>query len=84
MAVGVYQFGEVELRLTQVDLDRADDAPDDALGALLDACELAALAAGCRRVVFVPPASVSVARLRRRGYDVMNEGCAGSWLEKRF
>jgi hypothetical protein len=50
------------------------------LDALLDAIELAALAAGCRRVVLIP--SGAAADLERRGYVVVREGCAGAWIEK--
>jgi hypothetical protein len=53
----------------------------DVLGALLDALEAACLAGGSRRIV-LPPTAPALGLLRRRGYELMSEGCAGAWMEK--
>jgi len=55
----------------------------DVFGALLDALEAACLAGGSRRIV-LPPTAPAHGLLRRRGYDVISEGCAGAWREKTF
>jgi hypothetical protein len=49
--------------------------------ALLDALEAACLAGGSRRIV-LPPTAPALGLLRRRGYELMSEGCAGAWMEK--
>jgi hypothetical protein len=51
------------------------------INALLDAVEIAGLAAGCHRIVLNPP-RVSLAFLERRGYTRVDERCAGGWVEK--
>jgi hypothetical protein len=51
---------------------------------LLDALELACLASGARRILLVPQAVAAATPLERLGYRVVNEGCAGAWLEKTF
>ena len=58
--------------------------PQDILRQLLDALELACLASGGRRLVLLPNAVIAVSPLERLGYRVVNEGCAGAWLEKTF
>jgi hypothetical protein len=45
---------------------------------------MACLAGGCQRVVLLPAAVVATTALERLGYEVVAEGCAGGWLEKRF
>lgn len=47
---------------------------------LLDAIEIASLAAGCHRVVVIPRAGLT--QLERRGYVSISEGCGGSWMQK--
>jgi len=85
VAAGVYQFTDYELRISDIGIDICTGCDlDDVLGVLLDSCELASLAAGCRCVVLIAPREASVARLRRRGCEILNEGCAGGWIEKRF
>lgn len=59
-------------------------SPPDILRHLLDALELACLASGGRRLVLLPHAVVAVTPLERLGYQLVNEGCAGAWLEKSF
>lgn len=51
------------------------------LDALIDAVQLASLAGACRRIVLIPPPN-AVSMLERRGFKVINEGCAGAWMEK--
>jgi hypothetical protein len=53
----------------------------DVLGALLDALEAACLAGGSRRIV-LPQTAPAHGLLRRRGYELISEGCAGAWMEK--
>jgi hypothetical protein len=48
--------------------------------ALLEAIEIASLAAGCRRIVIIPTGGLG--DFSRRGYLSVSEGCGGSWLEK--
>lgn len=50
------------------------------LDSLLNAIEIASLAAGCHRVVLIPQGRVS--QLERRGYSCVHERCGGSWMEK--
>jgi hypothetical protein len=47
---------------------------------LLDAIEIASLAAGCYRVVLTPRDGLT--QIARRGYVAISEGCGGSWMEK--
>lgn len=51
------------------------------LYALLDAIDLASKAGGCHRIVLIR-SGVAAADLERRGYERINEGCAGAWMEK--
>jgi hypothetical protein len=53
----------------------------EVINALLDAVEVACLAAGCSRIVLSPP-RVSLGFLERRGYRRVDERCAGGWVEK--
>jgi hypothetical protein len=56
-------------------------SPRDVLNALLDGIELSSVAAGCRRIILNPPPT-SIAFVERRGYQRVNERCAGGWIEK--
>jgi hypothetical protein len=83
IAVATYQRHDTELRVPDLALDaELPCSVSDAANALLDALELACLAAGCRRIVILPPAASAAALLRRRGYLAVDQGCAGSWVEK--
>lgn len=85
VAAGVYRFTDYELRVSDIGVDVCDGCDlDDVFGVLLESCELACLAAGCRRIVLIAPPTASAVRLRKRGYEIVNEGCAGAWIEKRF
>jgi hypothetical protein len=53
----------------------------EVINALLDAVEVACLAAGCSRIVLSPP-RVPIGFLERRGYRRVDERCAGGWVEK--
>lgn len=84
VGLAVYVRAESELRVPELALAAsADCAAHAVLHALLDALEAACLAGGCRRIVLTPPAMAHAA-LRRRGYDLISEGCAGTWMEKTF
>lgn len=52
------------------------------VNAMLDAVEIACLAAGCHNIILNPP-RVPVGFLERRGYTRVDEQCAGGWVEKR-
>jgi hypothetical protein len=62
-----------------LDLDHGNVRPQ-IITSLLEAIEVAALAAGCRRIVIIP--SRGAADFTRRGYLSVSEGCGGSWMEK--
>jgi hypothetical protein len=84
VGLAVYVRAESELRVPELALAAsAGCAAQAVLHALLDALEAARLAGGCRRIVLTPPATAHAA-LRRRGYDLISEGCAGTWMEKSF
>jgi hypothetical protein len=53
----------------------------EVINALLDAVEVACLAAGCSRIVLSPP-KAPLGFLERRGYRRVDERCAGGWVEK--
>jgi hypothetical protein len=57
-------------------------SPHVILRQLLEALELACLASGGRRLVLLPQAVLAVSPFERLGYNLVNEGCAGAWLEK--
>lgn len=80
-----YERTDDELRVHEIAVDPdLSFGTSDILQQLLDAVELAALAGGCRRVVLLPPAVATVEPFERLGYRIVNEGCAGAWLEKSF
>jgi hypothetical protein len=90
VAVASYQKTDGEMRVPDIGLDVPPEGTGygscrcserDVLNTLLDALELAGIAAGCRRVIVNPP-KVSLAFLARRGYIGINERCAGGWIEK--
>ena len=84
VGLAVYLRADAELRVPELALAAPGEcARRDVLHALLDALEAACLAGGCRRIVLTPPATAH-AMLRRRGYDLISEGCAGTWMEKSF
>ena len=62
-----------------LDLDHGNVRPQ-IIRALLEAIEIAALAAGCRRIVIIP--GQGAVDFARRGYLSVSEGCGGSWMEK--
>lgn len=90
VGVATHQKTDGEMRVPDMGLDAATVETGsracrcterDVINTLLDAIELACIAAGCRRVVLNPPC-VSMAFLERRGYIRVNERCAGGWIEK--
>lgn len=82
VGVAVYQRAGAEVRVPAVGLAPADGVErSEVLLALLDALEAMCLAGGGRRLLVIPPPR-SERWFRRRGYEVIHEGCAGAWVEK--
>jgi len=78
------QRADHELRVIDLALvGTADHGVRDVLNTMLDSLETACLAGGFRRLVLPPPPRAHLL-LRRRGYELMHEGCAGAWVEKTF
>jgi hypothetical protein len=84
VGLAVYHAVGEELRVPELAIvPEAETAARDILDRLLDALEAACLAGGARRIVLTPPVR-SLGLLRRRGYALISEGCAGTWMEKTF
>jgi hypothetical protein len=84
VGMAVYQRADTELRVPDLGLASSHTCGGhEVLNALLDALEAACLAGGQRRLVLTPPVKAH-ALLRRRGYELISEGCAGTWMEKTF
>lgn len=84
VGLAVYERADAELRVPDLALVApAECGARDVLSALLDALEATCLAGGFRRIVLTPP-SCGHGLLRRRGYKLISEGCAGTWMEKSF
>lgn len=84
VGLAVYHTVRGELRVPELALVApAEAGVRDVLDLVLDALEAACLAGGSRRIVLTPPAR-SHGLLRRRGYELITEGCAGTWMEKSF
>jgi hypothetical protein len=92
VALATCQKVEEDLRVPDLGIDapvtglRLVGAPPqrnerEIVNALLDAIEVACLAAGCRRIILNPP-RVAPGFLARRGYTRVDERCAGGWVEK--
>jgi hypothetical protein len=85
IGLAAYDRADDELRVYELALDPSlCFGAQDILHQLLDGLEMACLAGGCQRVVLLPAAVVATTALERLGYEVVAEGCAGGWLEKRF
>lgn len=81
----IYQIADDELRVPDIGIDRdCQCSAHDILNALLDALELACVAAWCARLVILPPADLAPSMLARRGYTRRAAACGGPWLEKHF
>ena len=84
VGLAVYQTAGGELRVPELALVApAAGGVRDVLALVLDALEAACLASGSRRIILIPPTQ-SHGLLRRRGYQLIAEGCAGTWMEKTF
>jgi hypothetical protein len=92
VAAATCQKVETELRVADLGIDAAacglrlvggppQPREREIINALLDAVEVACLAAGCQRIILNPP-KVPLAFLERRGYTRVDERCAGGWIEK--
>lgn len=85
MGAAAYDRGDGELRVYEFGLDPSSACGTDQIAdGLLDALELACMAAGGRRLLLLPRAAEAVTHLRRRGYHAIAEGAAGTWIEKTF
>jgi hypothetical protein len=85
LGLAAYERAGEELRVSELAVEPTlCFGVHDLLEQLLDAIELACLAGGCRRLVLLPAAVVSTTPLERLGFQLITEGCAGGWLEKRF
>lgn len=85
--VGIVAYEPQEAELRVHELATADEIgcdPETIVNVTLDALELACLASGARRLVVTARAETCGPPLRRRGFVRIDEGCAGSWLEKTF
>lgn len=84
VGVAIYLRTEDELRVPELAATSGrGSSTREVLNALFDALEVACLAGGHRRLIVTPPPS-ALAMLQRRGFELIREGCAGIWLEKRF
>lgn len=84
VGVAVYQRADAELRVRTIALAPVEGVHAHAiLNLVIDALETMCLAGGGRRLVLARPPRAH-ALLRRRGYEVVSEGCAGAWVEKVF
>ena len=84
VGLAIYLRAEDELRVPELAIDPGPgNGRREVLNTLFDALEVACLAGGHRRLIVTPPAA-ALALLQRRGYVLVREGCAGTWLEKQF
>jgi len=84
VGLAIYLRAEDELRVPELAIDPGPgNGRRDVLNTLFDALEVSCLAGGHRRLIVTPPPA-ALAMLQRRGYELVREGCAGTWLEKRF
>ena len=82
--LAIYLRAEDELRVPELAVAPGPgNGKREVLNTLFDALEIACLAGGHRRLIVTPPPA-ALAMLQRRGYELVREGCAGTWLEKRF
>jgi hypothetical protein len=83
--LAAYEQTHNELRVYEMGVDpQSACGPDSIAAGLLDALELACMAAGARRLLLLPRARVASDLLRRRGYAPVAAGAAGGWSEKVF
>ena len=84
VGLAIYLRAEDELRVPELGVSATSSGgAHDVLNVLFDALETACLAGGHRRLIVTPPAT-ALSMLQRRGYALIREGCAGTWLEKIF
>jgi hypothetical protein len=84
VGIATYRRTDQELRVADFGVDdRCACSIGEIVGALVHALELACLAGGCQRIMLIPPMA-AISALRKRGYTVISEGCAGSWMERSF
>jgi hypothetical protein len=84
VGLAIYLRADDELRVPELAVNPGPhNGVREVLNTLFDALEVSCLAGGHRRLIVTPPPS-ALAMLQRRGYELVREGCAGTWLEKRF
>jgi hypothetical protein len=84
VGLAIYLRAEDELRVPELAVNAGpNDGARGVLNTIFDALETACLAGGHRRLIVTPPPN-ALAMLQRRGYALVREGCAGTWLEKTF
>lgn len=85
VGIVAYDNHEDELRVHELAIaPETDCGSESILDVALDALELACLAGGKRRLVVTSRAGTCRPPLWQRGFVRIDEGCAGSWLEKTF
>ncbi|MEW5983728.1 MAG: hypothetical protein AB1806_15355 [Acidobacteriota bacterium] len=85
VGLAAYEQSDNEIRVFELGVDpQSACGTDQIAGGLLDALELACMAAGARRLLLLPRARVAGDLLRRRGYMAVAAGAAGGWSEKVF
>ncbi len=83
--IAAFERGDRELRVYEFAVDSSSAANvAKAASGLIEALELACLAAGARRLIMLPRATAAAGTLELRGYRAIAEGSTGTWFEKTF
>lgn len=83
--LAAYEQTHNEVRVYELGVDPQSACGSDQIaGGLLDALELACMAAGARRLLLLPRAHLAADLLSRRGYRPVTSGASGGWSEKLF
>jgi len=85
LGIVAYENHEDELRVHELAIaDETESDPERIVDVALHALEVTCLAAGARRLVVTSRAGSCRPPLWQRGFVRIDEGCAGTWLEKTF
>lgn len=85
VGLAAYEQSDNEIRVYELGLDTQSACGSDQIASgLLDALELACMAAGARRLLLLARAHVAGDLLRHRGYRAVATGAAGGCTEKLF
>ncbi len=85
VGLAAYEQTDHEVRVYELGVDPQSACGTEQIASgLLDALELACMAAGARRLLLCPRARIAGDLLRRRGYAQIAAGVAGGWSEKLF